>query len=320
MEVNILISSVSNKVWLVKAFQEALRLEDDIQGKVISIDQDRLSAGLYESDKHYLVPSSEDPKFILEILEICAKEKISLVIPTRDDELLLFARCGELFKEKGIHTAISPIETIRICQDKYYFSRILKVRGIPIPRTFLPGEIKKIDSIKYPLMVKPREGSSSQGVYRVNNQEELKFFTGYVSKPIIQEFIDGKEYTVDLFSDFKGKIISIVPRERIFTRGGESVKGKTVKDGEATDYALGISRILDFRGAITLQYIRSSEGVKWIEVNPRFGGGCNLSIAAGANSPLFLVQIITGKKISPKIEEFKENLTMLRYSQDFFLE
>jgi len=319
MEVNVLISSVSNKVWLVKAFQRALRLEDDIQGKVISIDKDKLSAGLYKSDKYYPVLSSESSEFIPSILRICEKEKINLIVPTRDGELLRFAENKSLFKKKGIQVAVSSAKAIRICRDKYRFSKFLEEEKIPTPKTFLPEEVKRVDSKRYPLLVKPRRGSSSVGIYKVNDQRELEFFLSYIPQPIIQEFVEGKEYTIDLFSDFEKNVISIVPRERILTRGGESIKGKTVKDKKAINYALKISKAFGFCGAITLQYIIGKEGIKFIEVNPRFGGGCALGIAAGANSPLFLVQIIAGRKIENRIWKFKEGLVMLRYTEDLYL-
>ena len=317
MEVNILITSVSRKVWLVKAFKDALRGER-VDGKVISADINPLSAGLYVSDKHYLVPPSSDQNFIPAILEICKKENIKLLIPTRDGELLLFTKNKKKIGKQGTYVMVSNPEVIEICNDKYRFYQFLIGNNIPTPKTCLPHQID-FSSARYPLIVKSRYGSGSKGLFKVENAEELKFFINYVSNPVIQEFINGKEYTVDLFSDLNGKVLTVVPRERIETFCGESYKGKTVKDTQIIEYAKNLAEKLQTIGHITIQCIRNDSGIKFIEVNPRFGGGAILGIKAGANTPSLLLKLILGEKIKPQIGEFKEGLLMLRYTKDIFI-
>ena len=317
MEVNILITSVSRKVWLVKAFKDALK-QEGIDGKVISVDINPLSAGFYVSDKHYLIPSSSDPNFIPAVLEICKKENIKLLIPTRDGELLLFAKNKEKFENQGTHVMISNPEVIKICNDKYKFYQFLTRNNIPIPKTYLPGEVD-FSSMPYPLLLKSRYGSGSKSIFKVKNERELKFFVDYIPGPLIQEFIAGKEYTIDLFSDFNEKVLTVVPRERIETFCGESYKGKTVKDIQMVEYARSLAEKLGTIGHITAQCIKNNKEIKFIEVNPRFGGGAILGIKAGANTPLFLLRLVLGKRVKPQIGEFKENLLMLRYTKDLFI-
>lgn len=156
MQINILITSVSRKVWLVKAFKDALR-QEGIDGKVISVDVNPLSAGLYVSNKHYLVPSSSDPNFIPAILEVCKKENIKLLIPTRDGELLLFAKNKEKFKKQGTLVMVSDPEVIKICNDKYRFYQFLTENNISTSKTYLPHQID-FSYVHYPLFVKSRYG------------------------------------------------------------------------------------------------------------------------------------------------------------------
>ena len=317
MEVNILITSVSRKVWLVKAFKDALK-QEGIDGKVVSVDINLLSAGLYISDKHYLVPSSSDQNFIPAVLEICKKEDIKLLIPTRDGELLLFAKNKDKFEKKGIHIMVSNPGVIEICNDKYRFYQFLTKNNIPTPKTYLPNQLD-FSSIHYPLVVKSRYGSGSKALFKVENAEELQFFVNYVPNPVIQEFANGNEYTVDLFSDFNGNVLTVVPRERIETFCGESYKGKTVKDTQIIEYAKNLAEKLGTIGHITIQCIKNDNGIKFIEVNPRFGGGAILGIKSGANTPLLLIKLILGKRIEPQIGEFKDNFIMLRYTKDLFI-
>lgn len=318
MEVNILITSVSRKVWLVKAFKDALR-QEGINGKVISADINNLSAGLYVSNRHYLVPPSSDQNFIPTILEICKKENIKLLIPTRDGELLLFAKNKEKFEKQGTHVIVSNPEIIEICNDKYRFYQFLTRNNIPTPKTYISEQIN-FPFIHYPLLVKSRYGSGSRSVFKVKNEEELKFFINYVPNPIIQEFANGKEYTIDLLTDFNGKVLTVVPRERIETFCGESYKGKTVKDIKMIEYAKNLAEKLGTIGHITIQCIKNDAGIKFIEVNPRFGGGAILGIKSGANTPLLILRLINGKGLKSQIGEFKENIIMLRYTKDLFIQ
>ena len=315
MDVNILITSVSRKVWLVKAFKDALR-QEGIDGKVISVDISPLSAGLYVSDKDY--PPSSEKNFIPAVLEICKKENVKLLIPTRDGELLLFAKNKEKFETQGTHVMVSDPEVIEICNDKYGFYQFLTRNNIPTPETYLPNQIN-FPYARYPLLVKSRYGSGSKGVFKVENEKELNFFINYVSDPVIQEFANGKEYTVDLFSDLNGKVLTVVPRERIETFCGESYKGKTVKDTQIIEHAKNLAEKLGAIGHITIQCIKNEKEMRFIEANPRFGGGAALGIESGANTPLLLLKTIFGEKMDSTIGQFKENLIMLRYTKDLFI-
>lgn len=319
MKINILITSVSRKVWLVKAFKDALR-QEGIGGKVISTDINNLSAGLYVSNRHYLVPPSSDQNFIPTILGICKKENIKLLIPTRDGELLLFAKNKEKFEQQGTHVIVSNPEIIEICNDKYKFYQFLTENNIPTPKTYISEQISFPFIHHYPLFVKSRHGSGSKSVFKVENEEELKFFINYVPNTVIQEFANGKEYTIDLLTDFNGKVLTVVPRERIETFCGESYKGKTVKDIKMIEYAKDLAEKLGTIGHITIQCIKNEAGIKFIEVNPRFGGGAILGIKSGANTPLLILRLINGKRLEPQIGEFKENLIMLRYTKDLFIQ
>jgi len=315
-KINVLITSISRKVWLVKSFKDALKQAGN-NGKVISVDSNPLSAGLYFSDKYYLVANSKEQIFIPEILNICKRESIKLLIPTRDGELLLFAKNKNKFVEQGVQVMVSNPEVIEICNDKYKFYLFLKKNNIPTPKTLLPDQINS--SLNYPLLVKSKYGSGSKGIFEAKNKRELEFFNGYIDNPIIQEFLDGKEYTIDLLSDFNGKVITIVPRERIETFSGESYKGKTIKDDKAVEYAKNLAEKLGTIGHITIQFIKSIDGIKFIEVNPRFGGGANCSIKAGANTPLYLIKMLKGENIKPRIGKFKDGYIMLRYTSDIFI-
>ena len=317
MKINILITSISRKVWLVESFKKALQ-QEGIDGAVISTDINPLSAGFCSSDRHYVVPLSDEDSFMPEILNICKKEKIKLIVPTRDGELLVFAKNKSRLKEQGIEIMVSDPKIIEICNDKYEFYKFMSENNISTPKTYLPKQID-FSLVRYPLVLKSRTGSGSKSLFKAKNEEELRFFINYSADLVIQEFIEGKEYTVDLFSNFRKQVISVLPRERIETFSGESYKGKTVKDKEIISLAKSVAEKLGVVGHVTLQFIKNNDSLKLIEINPRFGGGAILGIEAGHNTPLSLIRLIAGKVVKPQIGDFKENLIMLRYTKDFFI-
>lgn len=317
MKINILITSISRKVWLIESFRDALK-RAGVGGNIISADSDLLSGGLYCSDGYYRLLPSSDPGFLPAVLKICKKENIKLIIPTRDGELLTFAENKEIFEKRHISIMVSSPEVIKICSDKYRFYQFLVAHGIPTPKTYLKGQLNP--SVTFPVIIKPRSGSSSKNVFKAVDRKELKFFLDYVKDPVAQEFIKGKEYTVDLFSDLSGNVITVVPRERIETISGESYKGMTVKDAKLIRYAKRLAEALGSIGHITIQCIKNEKGVTCIEVNPRFGGGAALSIKAGANTPLLLIKQVLGRKIKPSSARgFTDGLIMLRHTKDIFI-
>ena len=142
---------------------------------------------------------------------------------------------------------------------------------------------KIIKNILFPVFIKPVDGSSSINAFKVNSKEELDNYLKLIKKPMIQEYISGEEFTVDVFLDFDSNIISIVPRLRIQVRGGEISKGKIVKNRLVIDEVMKLMKTLKPIGHITVQLMLTDKGIKFIEINPRFGGGAPMSIESGAD-------------------------------------
>jgi len=315
-KINVLITSVSRKVSLVKAFRKALKKEKE--GIVISLDANPLSAAFGVSDLFFLSPPDSSSNFIPKVLEICKKYKIKLLIPTRDEELKIFAKSKEKFSEIGVILTIPSPRTIEICSDKLKFTEFCKKNDFSVPTVFTREQVKS-RSLKFPLFLNDRFGKGSKKAFKINNEDELKLYLKIVKNPIVQEFVETKEYTIDLFVDSRKNIISAVPRERIYTFGGESFIGKTTKNKILIESAVELAQRLDLIFHNTIQCFFDGKNVKFIEVNPRYGGGVNLSFAAGANTPLYLVQLAKGKRIKSRLGRFKNDLISLRYTEDFFI-
>lgn len=291
---------------------KALRLDKTIQ--IYSTDVDKLAPGLYLSDKGYLIPPFKDESFYSTLVKIVEKEKIDVVIPCLDTILLKFSKRREELKEVGAKVLVSDVETIVITRDKWKTYNALK-DVIHIPKSFIKTE--DVD-VCYPLLVKPRSGSGSKNVHKVNSKNELEFFHKKVENPIIQEYLEGREYTVDCLADFDGKLMVAVPRERLETKAGITVKGMVIKDERLMSMAKKISTKLRFFGPFFFQAKEDMKGIpKMTEINARIAGTMCLSSLSGSNMLVMSVKMCLGEKIkTPKI---KTGLYLSRYWEEMYL-
>ncbi len=308
-EYNVLLLSAGRRVELIQCFQNAAK-KLNIKSEIIAADCSDTAPALYFANKAYKLPQISQEGYIDSIVEICEKEKVALIIPTIDTDLLPLAVCRSYIESKvDTKVLISDEAVIRICRDKYNTQLFLSNHGFKTPNLYFQEQDKDFE---FPLFIKPRSGSSSINAFRVNNMRELEFYAEYIQDPIIQEFIEGEEYTVDVFSDFKGNLVSIVPRLRIATRSGEIQKGKIIKDREIIEDIKKLASVLKPIGPITVQLIRTKTGIKYIEINPRYGGGAPMSIRSGADSCKNLYSLLMGENIQYN-EEYQDKIMFLRF-------
>jgi carbamoyl-phosphate synthase large subunit len=316
-EINILVTAASRRVALIRAFGQALK-RLGLKGNVVTTDLNNFSPGLYFGTKHYIVPLTTDPEYISIIKSICFREGIHLLIPTIDDELPLFGRHREDFEGMGIRVAVSSERTGLICNDKHATAHFLKERGVPFAQTWLPNELD-LKQLQYPVFLKPRKGRGSVGAFHIKDEHQLKFFLEYVPDPVVQEFLDGREFTIDLLADFRGNVISVVPRERLVIRSGVSDRGQTYNHPGMIQLAVRTAEAFDIRGPANIQVKLYNDVATIFEVNPRFSGGIPLTIAAGADFPGWLIEMSCGRNPKPCIGQFSDGLIMACYEEALFL-
>jgi len=282
---------------------------------VISADTDKLAPGLYLSDKGYLIsPFFEENKFFNEVMKIIKKEKIDIIIPALDSLLVKFAEHKKFFDNLSVKVLMSPPETIFLTRDKWQMYNFLK-NTIPLPKSWID---KKDINISYPLFIKPRDGSGSINSFKVESEEELNFYCKKIKNPIIQEYLEGREYTVDCLADMRGKILFSIPRIRLGTRAGVSVKGRVVKNKKIEEIAQKISQKIKFTGPFFFQIKEKNGRLMVIEINPRFGGGMPLSVAAGPNIYLLSIKLFLGQEIK-KIPKINYGLYFTRFDEEIYL-
>lgn len=289
----ILFTSVGRRVELMQAFRAASE-KTGIALELYGADMNPYAPALAFCDRAVMVPAIRSDEYIPTLREICAAEGIDALIPTIDTDLLLLAQNRETFG--GTRVMISAPEKVALCRDKRLTADYFHSVGLLSPD---PVD----DIIKYrggfPAFIKPMDGSSSIHAFKAENPQELEDLTGQVPEYIIQPFIDGTEYTVDILCGLNGEPIYITPRIRLAVRAGEVLQTQIDQDERIISEMLALIADYKPRGQITVQLIREREiGKDWyIEINPRFGGGAPLSIKAGADSAEALLRLLNGEKL-----------------------
>lgn len=289
----ILFTGVGRRVELLQAFRNAaLVLNKDI--KIYGADMAGTAPALAYCDFARKVVSMQNPVYIDNLVSICADDHIDLIIPTIDTDLLVLSENKDKFERFGTRVMISSPDKIRICRNKNYTSQFFADCGLHTP---MPVNDWKEYKSGYPAFIKPKDGSSSINAFKVENAEELEVYASQVEDYIVQPFVSGHEYTIDIFCDWVGKPITIVPRERLQVRAGEVLKTQISMDKTMIEESKALCKAFKPRGPMTVQLIRDAAGIDWfIEINPRFGGGAPLSMKAGARSAEAILKLIADEE------------------------
>jgi len=286
--------------------------------KVIGVDCNPLSIGLYFADVGYCIPRADESNYVPTLLKICKKEKVNAILPAVDEELMVLAKYKEEFEKRDILVVVPRKEVVEICFDKFKTYNFFIQNNVPTPTTYNALKIN-LNKITYPKIIKPQFGRGQHDVYKINNRKELKFFREYVNKPLLQDYIEGQEYTIDLLADFNSKVLCIVPRKRLGVESGVSIKGITAYQKEIIDNCINIVKKLGIIGPANIQcFIDKNNKLFFIEINPRLAGGVALSVAANSNILVNLVKLLKGETVK-ECFNFKENLLMLRYLAERFI-
>ncbi len=316
---NLLFTSAGRRVVLINLFRQALEQAGET-GAIVAVDARYTAPALQAADFAYTVPwIRQEGVYVPSLLEICRKHKIDVVIPCVDPDLLVLAQARPQFEQLGSRLLLSRPEVVHICHNKLETYHFFRRHEVPTVKTMRADDFIVYEELPFPLFVKPVDGSASIDSYIIKNRQELEMYLSRVPNGIVQELATGTEDTIGVLADLDGTVLSVVPRQRLEVRCGEVSKSATRKDWGLIEHAQRIVQALGAIGPLCIQCFQDSDHVHFTEINSRFGGGLPLSVAAGANQPLWVIQMFQGKKLSPMIGQFTENLVMLRYDDAYFV-
>lgn len=300
---------------------KALRSQSEIAVEIITVDASDNVAGRYFSDAFHRVPPANDPSFADAVVDICKHHRANLLVPIVDYEFGPLSNAVNRFEAIGCHVAISRPDVIARVNNKLETYRFFVDNGFATARTWDSAEARRNrEDLPYPVFLKPAiDGRSSIDCYTVNNADDLLMYLDKVHDAMVQEFVDAPEFTADVLADWDSRVLGVVVRERIETKGGVSYKGVTVDDPDMIDQVIRMARLLGLRGPTNIQAFRRGSELLFNEINPRFSGALALSLAAGLNSPLLLVKLALALPVESVIGKTRVGVTMLRYWDEVFV-
>lgn len=231
---------------------------------------------------HFIVPSIKDPSWIEKLNKITTEHNIDYIFPAHDDVIFAISNNIEKLKAKVVS---SPPETCLITRSKSKTYKMLE-NSVPVPSLYdNPEEINK-----FPLFIKPDSSQGSQDTHLINSKEELRPFFLAEKDFIFLEYLPGREYTIDCFSDRSAGLLFVGGRERLRTKSGISMNSSPVKNKIFRDYAEAISKKLSFHGAWFFQLKEDSNGtLKLLEVATRIAGTQCVHRVQGVNFSLLSI-------------------------------
>lgn len=263
----------------ISAIKSFRKLEHNI--RIITADSDNNAAGKALSDKFYQCPmASKDPAvYITWLNDIIRTENIDMILPTGEHDVRLLSLYRNNWEKTKIY--VSSEKSINICQDKYAFYKELH-NHFDLPITII-GDVFQ----------KPRRSAGSRNTKHISNP----------SDSIIQEYLPGKEYTVDVFCDESSESMGTVVRERVVIKSGISTQNCIVnyENPNLVDVSEKLCKFLNLIGPVCVQFRKDVNGRdKIMEINPRLGGTSIVSTLANVNFAEMYYQLYHGNRISKR--------------------
>lgn len=310
---NVLILSCGTRCKLVEYFKNRENGFD----KVVVTDCNELAPALYFADKYYIVSKMSEPSYFDEIHEICEKEKVDVVVPLHEEEIILISKNINWFQKKKILVAVSDYKTVELCRDKYKVYKYLNENKISAIETKTAEQYLNEEGTDRDIFVKPRFGAGSVGTLHIKSYLFLKaFIEEYNEQYVIQPYIQGKEYGVDAYVDFiTGEITAIFCKEKLRMRAGETEKSVSVRNSELEKLIRATVKKTGLRGPIDIDVLEQHGKFYILEINPRFGGGYPHAYECGINFVKMLYMNSIGKENSVVDLNYETGIVALKYSE-----
>ena len=309
---NILLTSVGRRTYMVNYFKHALHGSGFVYAS-----NSIMTYTLTQADGYVITPCIYDDRYIDFLLDYCKKKDISALISLFDIDLPVLSLNKEKFEGNGIKLIVSNYNVTKLCNDKWKTYLFLKSLGLPQVKSFLGlDDVRQSIAKKeifFPLILKPRWGMGSIGIYEVCNEIELnvlyaklhnEIFGTYLkyesvidsdSCIIIQEKIKGQEYGLEVLNDLQGNYVTTFAKKKIAMRAGETDIAETIDASEFIKTSICIATQLKHIGVLDIDCFKTINGDCIIlEMNCRFGGQYPFTHNAGVDLPLQIIRWLNG--------------------------
>ena len=302
----------------------SLRLSKTYNFKIIATDYRETISSRFFSDKSYVLTHNYLPEFPTELIEVCEKENVDVLLPIHTDDQLPICNKLKAFRDSGVEPAVVVTDSElldTILNKRKLMEYCEKVIGVQTPDFSYASSSASLAQIvnsfgypEKPVVIKPSYSNGSRGFRILDEQLDRRelFFkekpTGIYStlnrviedigdefpELIVMEYLPGTEYTIDVLCR-KGRTFAILPRLRSKLIGGITTSGVLVEDSDIEtirEYSKQIVEGFGLSYNVGLQMKENHEGVPLLlEINPRLQGTTIMSVQGGVNIPEMMVQM-----------------------------
>ena len=270
------------------------------------------------SGSWHRIPFASSPGLVEALQRLCRDLNVDLLVPGVDEELLPVSQARDAMP---CEVLLPPTEFVAAHLDKLTSLALLKAAGGPVPAT---EALRDRQHVGFPCVVKPRQGRGSRDVAIVNSEEELRAHVVHCRRPpedfIVQERLQGQEYTVTMVADRSGVLRAVVP-VKVGIKRGVTLRAETDRDEIVTAACARIHAARPVAGCFNIQLVRTDAGdIQPFEINPRISTTTCLALAAGVDFiDLYLGDGRAAEPGAPGLVSFENHLRLKRSWHNEFL-
>jgi predicted ATP-grasp superfamily ATP-dependent carboligase len=245
------------------------------------------------------IPSVDDENFIEAINDFVRRNSIDFIFPAHDSVVL---KLSQNQAQLACDVVTSSAETCEVSRSKAKTYKRLQAE-VAVPNDFT--SLTNIPEDSFPVFLKPDVGQGSKGTATAYTQAEVDQLKAKDDSLLVLEYLPGREYTVDCFTNRNGKLLVSEGRQRARISNGISVRSQPVKDDRFTELAHKINAAMNFQGVWFYQVKERINGeLVLMEIAPRIAGTMGLLRARGVNLALMSIFDRMGFDVAVLLNEY----------------
>ena len=345
MKIRVILTSVGGLVApnMIKSLKE----DTSDEFYIVGVDVNEEAVGFHFADKSYTVPQGNSNEYSEHLLNIAKKEKVDVILPLSDEELLSLSKNKEKFKKEGILIPCSDYEIVNIASNKATMLQFLEKSGIPVPEYRIPHNINELQTAaealgypKEPVVFKPCRARGARGFWVLRgdidkrhtilysrDRQEISFEWLLESLAdnkqfpdvLVMEYLPGEDFNVDVLA-WHGDSLYIIPNQRIVPKAGPVQVGRIKEDREVQNMVRRVVKEFGFDYWVNVEAAYSKEpdsSPLVYEINPRISAPIVATKAAGVDLLRLGIKLALGEKVGSNLS-FRET-KMIRYWNELFI-
>lgn len=316
--IKILFSSIGDQVEFIDTFRYAAG-KLGVKVTFVGCDHSLEAPALYRCHRHYQVPKPEEEGYITALLHICKQEKIGLVIPRTEKDVLVLSQKIDEFEAIGTVILIANEELANLCSNKRWTRHFFEQCGLNCPKTV---NMVKDYTQGFPAMFAALDSMDNlKQSIMIHDEKELYFNAAKYDNYIIRPFLNGKMYEIDVFCNPDGSPVFITPRAKEDIEGKESARYRVVRDHKIVEEVEKIIQKLKPCGWMTIFMLREQNTNEdyFIRMEPWYHQASTVSVKAGADAPFAALSMMLGEPLTYKEDAADDNVIFTRFEKSVCL-